>query len=73
MIDLVNITLHYSVKPVLRNLSLRVESGELVGVTGANGTGKSTLLQVASGVLSPLEDVRYDFGMRMNSQFVSFR
>ncbi len=55
MIDLVDITLHYSVKPVLRNLSLRVESGELVGVMGANGTGKSSLLQVAAGVLSPLK------------------
>ncbi|MCA9253634.1 MAG: ABC transporter ATP-binding protein [Phycisphaerae bacterium] len=67
MIDLVDITLHYSVKPVLRNLSLRVESGELVGVMGANGTGKSTLLQVAAGVLSPLKGYVEIDGIRRRS------
>ncbi len=67
MIDFVNITQHYSVKPVLRNLSLRVESGELVGVMGANGTGKSSLLQVAAGVLSPLKGYVEIDGIRRRS------
>lgn len=67
MIDLVNVTQHYSVKPVLRDLSLRVESGELVGVMGANGTGKSTLLQVAAGVLCPLKGYVEIDGLRRRS------
>jgi len=35
--------------PVLGPLSLNVESGEVVGVWGANGCGKSTLLKAVAG------------------------
>jgi len=37
----------------LRNISLRVERGEVAAFVGPNGSGKSTLLQVICGVLSP--------------------
>jgi iron complex transport system ATP-binding protein len=43
----------YDEKPVLRHLSLNVESGDFVGVVGPNGSGKSTLLDVIDGVLKP--------------------
>jgi heme exporter protein A len=36
---------------VLKAVSLRLLPGELVHVTGPNGTGKTTLLKVASGLL----------------------
>jgi ABC-type lipoprotein export system ATPase subunit len=39
--------------PVLRNVSLAVESGEVVVVEGPSGSGKTTLLSVAGGLLSP--------------------
>jgi ABC-type multidrug transport system ATPase subunit len=53
VIELQNVTQHYGVKPVLRGISLRVERGELVVILGPNGMGKSTLLGVMAGVLSP--------------------
>jgi ABC-type multidrug transport system ATPase subunit len=53
MIELVNVTQHYSVRPVLRNVNLRIERGELVVIVGPNGMGKTTLLGVMAGVLSP--------------------
>lgn len=53
MIKVVNLTQHYGVKPVLSNVSLEIPSGELVAVMGPNGMGKSTLLSVVAGVLSP--------------------
>lgn len=38
---------------VLENVSLRVERGERLGVLGPNGGGKTTLLHLALGLLSP--------------------
>jgi heme exporter protein A len=38
---------------VLKGVSLRVSPGEMVHVAGANGTGKSTLLRVITGLLHP--------------------
>jgi ABC-2 type transport system ATP-binding protein len=39
----------------LRDVSFQVRAGEAVGVVGANGTGKSTLLKIIAGVLIPDE------------------
>ncbi len=53
MIELVDVTQHYGVRPVLRGISLRIERGEVVTILGPNGMGKTTLLGVMAGVLSP--------------------
>lgn len=37
----------------LRNISLKINKGETVGIVGANGGGKSTLLQLICGTLNP--------------------
>ncbi|TNF56580.1 ABC transporter ATP-binding protein [bacterium] len=38
-------------KPLVRNISFSVENGEFIGLLGANGSGKSTVLKLASGIL----------------------
>jgi ABC-2 type transport system ATP-binding protein len=53
VIELVDVTQHYGVRPVLRGISLRIEQGEVVTILGPNGMGKSTLLGVMAGVLTP--------------------
>src|ERR1700677_1322276 len=53
MIELVNVTQHYGVRPVLKRINLRIERGELVVIVGPNGMGKTTLLGVMGGVLQP--------------------
>ena len=37
----------------LKNVSFEVKPGEAVGLVGANGQGKSTLLRIIAGVLIP--------------------
>ena len=39
--------------PAVRNVSFRVERGEIYGVIGANGSGKSTLVRMLCGLLAP--------------------
>ncbi len=53
MIELSNVTQHYGIRPVLRDINLRIEKGELVVIVGPNGMGKTTLLGVMAGVLQP--------------------
>lgn len=46
-----NISYQYEQSSVLDNLSLHVESGEVVCILGESGCGKSTLLKIAAGLI----------------------
>lgn len=48
-----NATIGYGKVPVLREISLTVAPGEVLGIVGPNGVGKSTLIKAASGILTP--------------------
>ncbi len=50
-IEVENIDVGYDGIEVLRNVSLTVASGEVLGVLGRNGMGKSTLIRALSGLL----------------------
>src|SRR5580704_17798408 len=43
----------YGVQTVLDKASLTLSEGERVGLVGRNGSGKSTFLQIAAGILQP--------------------
>ena len=55
-IDLKNISLSFNKRQILDNISLKIQEGEIVGVLGPNGVGKSTLFNIIIGLLKP------DFG-----------
>lgn len=40
-------------KPVLDQLSLHIDSGEIVGLLGPNGAGKTTLISILYGLIKP--------------------
>jgi ABC-type multidrug transport system ATPase subunit len=53
MISIVGVTQHYGVRPVLREVELKIPAGKLTAIVGPNGMGKTTLLGVLAGTLSP--------------------
>ena len=46
---------HYGNAPALNHVSLAVEPGRIVGLLGPNGNGKTTLIKLANGLLTPSE------------------
>ena len=51
MLALSNVSVWYGVTPVLRDVSFEVPSGSIIALLGGNGAGKSTTLNVLSGLL----------------------
>lgn len=51
ILQLTNVTGGYTRKPVIKNLSFSIEKGELVGLIGLNGAGKSTTIKHIIGTL----------------------
>lgn len=50
-ISLKDVSFAYDRNPILKNISLDIQPGEIIGVIGPNGSGKSTLMKLMGGVL----------------------
>ena len=53
LLTLEHVSHAYGYLPLLEDVQLRVEAGERLALIGRNGTGKSTLLSIVSGELTP--------------------
>ena len=53
--DNVTFTYPHDTEPTLKNISFEIESGQMVGVVGATGAGKSTLAQLIARLFDPQE------------------
>lgn len=53
LLHLGGVSYSYRHGPVLEGISLKIFTGELLGLTGPNGAGKSTLVQGLAGLLRP--------------------
>jgi len=53
VIDAEHVTKAYGDRTILRDFTFRVTRGDRIGVVGANGTGKTTLLRLLTGEIEP--------------------
>ena len=53
MLSIQDINAGYGTKAVLQNVTLEVNTGEFLGLIGPNGSVKTTLLRVISGIITP--------------------
>ena len=66
ILKLDKITLKYGRKIILDSLNLQLNSGQILGLLGPNGVGKSTIFNIITGLVSP------DFGsISINSEIVN--
>ncbi|MCG7338364.1 ABC transporter ATP-binding protein [Staphylococcus sp. ACRSN] len=50
-----NLTGGYGKRPVIKNMNFELKKGEIVGLIGLNGAGKSTTIKHMLGLLTPME------------------
>lgn len=53
MIELKNITLHQDKKAIFKDFSLHIAPGERLVILGESGSGKTTILRLIAGLISP--------------------
>ena len=53
MLEVRQLTFGYGAEPVLQDIDLTIERGQLVSLLGPSGSGKSTLLRLAAGLEAP--------------------
>jgi branched-chain amino acid transport system ATP-binding protein len=53
MLSVNDVEVRYGAVPAIRNLTINVDSGEIVTLLGANGAGKTTTLRMISGLHRP--------------------
>ena len=53
MIEVQNLTRYYGDFAALKNVSFRIDDGQIIGLLGLNGAGKSTTLKVLAGLIPP--------------------
>ena len=53
IIEFKNVTLSYGKRIILDNISFKINEGQIFGMLGPNGVGKSTIFNLITGLISP--------------------
>ncbi|MBQ0140816.1 MAG: ABC transporter ATP-binding protein [Kurthia sp.] len=73
VLELTGVTGGYTRKPVIHDLNFKLEAGELVGLVGLNGAGKSTAIKHIIGMMQPQKGEIKINGKTMKENMDSYR
>ncbi|MDE6606485.1 MAG: ATP-binding cassette domain-containing protein, partial [Lachnospiraceae bacterium] len=61
MLEIKNLQKGYNNQPIIHDISICINRGEIHGLIGSNGAGKTTLLKCAVGIYRPAQGrVQYE-------------
>ena len=66
MINVQGLTKYYGSKPAAKDISFEVNKGEVFGLLGTNGAGKSTTIKMMCGLLKPTRGLIKIGGIDLN-------
>jgi ABC-2 type transport system ATP-binding protein len=72
-IDIQKLTKVFDTKTVVNNISLRVEKGAIFGFLGSNGSGKTTMIRMICGLLTPTSGGGHCLGYDIKTQSIEIK
>ena len=67
IVEFDNVSLAYGNRLILDNISFKINEGQIFGMLGPNGVGKSTIFNLITGLIKPKSGV-----IKINSKDVTF-
>ena len=68
-----NINFDYANKKVIQELNLKISKGDIIGITGNSGSGKTTFLNIFLGLLEPKSGEVYADNIKVKSFFQQYK
>jgi len=73
LLKLENISLSFGSRQILENINFEINKGEIFGMLGPNGVGKSTIFNLITGLVSPEKGSIFISGEKVNSYPIFLR
>ncbi|MFB2538651.1 MULTISPECIES: ABC transporter ATP-binding protein [unclassified Acinetobacter] len=67
-LKLENICHHFEQKPLFENLHLNIQQGQIIAIVGTSGVGKTTLFNIAAGLIAPSQGKVFIDGQDVTAQ-----
>jgi len=68
MVEVKNVTMHFNNVEAVKDISLNIASGDVLGLVGSDGAGKSTLLRLIATMIKPSQGEIYINGLDVVSE-----
>ena len=68
MVEVKNVTMHFNNVEAVKDISLNIAGGDVLGLVGSDGAGKSTLLRLIATMIKPAQGEIYINGLNVISE-----